>query len=531
MSFPYDGVILVTGAGVISRDPGKEETDRRGLHRFRDWFSTSLPDRSSSGRYAVVPGGRAGPGPALLQSIRRAARRLDASIHRTLVLASDRAGVDAGRAAGATVVHWGDFEVRASWTADFHVTDLGALGSEKLKELWSERPLPAEVSSSALRGLAEVLLETELGDRVDRELWKGDLWERFGALQESCDSGRHESLWQLWVCGTVVPLRQAAEALGENLFTELRDAELLEEASGGIVARLILLSVDGVLQLKERPRHDPRRQPQWTDTKTCLNQDSRKLASLLAERVEEPVQNGLEVGTGSGYVLLRLCAEGAAADGLGTDVDGRAVHLARANAALNGLDHRVRVVQSDVFDQVESGDPFDLVVFHPPYRLLPDGGIPYPDPLFRHGTGRDGLGLVRSFLRGLDRVLAPTGEAFVYLDLPLVGGSPDPKRAELQKAAPSLQVDFEPLESEGSRRSAQELAEATARKCGARLSATDPVAHGAGSSGAGASEPLTDEERRDVENRVRAAYESQQITAVQRGFLRIGHRRSRRRGS
>ena len=537
----FDAVFVCLPAPVAVPDGGSNEPIGALLHGFHEWLTESLPHVAESRRYALVTDMAAGVGPQATvpatfdgvlvtpeavghetvsrRTILHSATRLGVPIHRVLVLASDRAGVDAGRAAGATVVHWGSFEVRASWTADTRVADLAKLDEPKLERLWKERPVPAEIPPLAVKKLRQVVRKTGLADRWEHDLRKGDdLWEQFGALRDSLDPKDCGALWRLWLRGDTLAREEAEEALGEDLVSDLLEVELLEPTSKAQVeARHVFLSVDGVFQLKEPPRHDETRRPEWTDTKTCLNEDSRKLVSLLRERVNRRAPrgqvHGLEIGTGSGYVLLRLCVEKLVDRGVATDIDGRAVHLARANAALNRLTSQVRVVQSDLFDLVESTDPFDLVVFHPPYRLLPIRGIPYPDPLFRHGTGPDGLGLVRAFLAGLGSVLAPEGEAFVYLDLPLVKGSPAPKRTELQRAVPALRVDFEPVDGEDSFRTAEELASATAEKCGAEDDAAQ----------------LSVKERSKIRTRVLAAYESQQITAVQRGFLHAATRCWRRR--
>src|SRR3569623_2646448 len=73
----------------------------------------------------------------------------------------------------------------------------------------------------------------------------------------------------------------------------------------------------------------------------------------------------LDIGTGTGALLLALLSELRNAIGTGTDVSMRALEVARANAEQNKLAARTRFVCSNLADGVSG--PFDLVVSNPPY--------------------------------------------------------------------------------------------------------------------------------------------------------------------
>ncbi|PKK85984.1 MAG: hypothetical protein CVT48_03090 [Thermoplasmata archaeon HGW-Thermoplasmata-1] len=75
----------------------------------------------------------------------------------------------------------------------------------------------------------------------------------------------------------------------------------------------------------------------------------------------------LEMGCGSGLVAVSLAMRGAKVTAV--DVNPRAVELTSGNARLNGIS--VRTLLSNFFDNVEK-EPFDVVVFNPPY--LPTAG-------------------------------------------------------------------------------------------------------------------------------------------------------------
>ena len=73
----------------------------------------------------------------------------------------------------------------------------------------------------------------------------------------------------------------------------------------------------------------------------------------------------LDVGTGTGCLLLTLLAELPLATGVGTDISGEALQTAARNAASLGVAERVQFARADALGGVDG--PFDLVVSNPPY--------------------------------------------------------------------------------------------------------------------------------------------------------------------
>lgn len=141
----------------------------------------------------------------------------------------------------------------------------------------------------------------------------------------------------------------------------------------------------------------------------------------------------LDIGTGSGALLLALLNELPTAVGTGTDVSSAALHVARANAARCRLDSRCGFVVCDIATGVEG--PFDLVVSNPPYIVHDEIEALAPevrdyDPRVALDGGRDGLDAYRSIASDAKRVLAPGGRLFVELG----AGQDEPVRALFTKA-------------------------------------------------------------------------------------------------
>jgi release factor glutamine methyltransferase len=91
--------------------------------------------------------------------------------------------------------------------------------------------------------------------------------------------------------------------------------------------------------------------------------------TLIEAALAVPFADVLDLGTGSGCILVTLLAErGAtmsAATGIGVDVSPRAVAVAAQNALRLGVQDRCAFEVSDWFEAVSG--PFDLIVSNPPY--------------------------------------------------------------------------------------------------------------------------------------------------------------------
>jgi len=119
----------------------------------------------------------------------------------------------------------------------------------------------------------------------------------------------------------------------------------------------------------------------------------------------------LDLGVGSGAILLAILAERPAAKGLGIDVSDEALAVARENAANLGLAGRVALLRGD-WTWGLGDNSFDLVVSNPPY--IPTADIDTLEPEVRDyeprlalDGGADGLEAYRFLAPEILRVLKP----------------------------------------------------------------------------------------------------------------------------
>jgi release factor glutamine methyltransferase len=121
----------------------------------------------------------------------------------------------------------------------------------------------------------------------------------------------------------------------------------------------------------------------------------------------------LDLGVGSGAILLAILAERDRARGLGVDVSEEALAVARENAANLGLAGRTAFLRGDWTAGLDA-EGFDLVVSNPPY--IPTGEIAGlapevrdHDPRLALDGGADGLAAYRQLAPQIVRVLRPGG--------------------------------------------------------------------------------------------------------------------------
>jgi release factor glutamine methyltransferase len=155
--------------------------------------------------------------------------------------------------------------------------------------------------------------------------------------------------------------------------------------------------------------------------------DPRPDTETLIEAALETVErNGwrekplrlLDLGTGTGCILLTLLAELPKAHGIGTDVSEGALALASENARRLGLESRAGFAAADWLDGIEG--EFDLVLANPPYVASGEivglaREVRYYDPLLALDGGADGLDGYRRIAAKASGILRPGGHLMVEI--------------------------------------------------------------------------------------------------------------------
>lgn len=140
--------------------------------------------------------------------------------------------------------------------------------------------------------------------------------------------------------------------------------------------------------------------------------------ALVAEALSAPFSRVLDLGTGSGCILLTLLAERPAAAGTGVDLSAAALAVARRNAAALGVAARAELRASDWFAAVPGR--FDLIVSNPPYIAAAEMPALAPEvrdhePGMALTDGADGLTAYRAIAAGAPEHLTPGGRLLLEI--------------------------------------------------------------------------------------------------------------------
>ena len=142
--------------------------------------------------------------------------------------------------------------------------------------------------------------------------------------------------------------------------------------------------------------------------------DTEVIVDLVLKRTtEHQAFNLLDLGVGSGAIILSILAERPAAKGLGIDISSEALAVARENAANLDLNQQVALLRGDWTGGL-ADENFDIVVSNPPYIATDEIEMLEPEvrdhePRLALDGGADGLDPYRILAPEILRVLKPGG--------------------------------------------------------------------------------------------------------------------------
>jgi release factor glutamine methyltransferase len=126
----------------------------------------------------------------------------------------------------------------------------------------------------------------------------------------------------------------------------------------------------------------------------------------------------LDIGTGSGAIVISLLQRMASAQGVGVDISPQALEMAKKNAELLQVDNRLTFFEGNLFEQV-AAKTFTIIVSNPPYITKAELDDLTPEvkwePRIALDGGADGLDFYRALIAGSATLLEEQG--FLVLEV------------------------------------------------------------------------------------------------------------------
>ena len=221
------------------------------------------------------------------------------------------------------------------------------------------------------------------------------------ALQKTADGSVLSTLVRLLTLQAEVS-REAAETALPGLVEPLAAAGLLTTSGDTVRARVDIRPYgdedhDWWIVCDATPGLGGPAGPMDPEHVLGISEASSSLAQLV---VREGVESALDLGTGCGVQALHLAQH--ARSVVATDVNARALDMARLTAALNEVEFDVR--DGSLFDPV-AGERFDLIATNPPFVISPPGA----EVLVYRDSGMPGDAVVRHLVEHAAEHLNPGG--------------------------------------------------------------------------------------------------------------------------
>ena len=147
------------------------------------------------------------------------------------------------------------------------------------------------------------------------------------------------------------------------------------------------------------------------DTETLVEQVLNEINFKSKKKI-------LDIGTGSGCIIISILNERKKCTGIGIDISKNAIKLAKYNAKIQHLKNRIKFFNTDIDNF--NFDKYDFIVSNPPYIKLNeisclDRDVRYYEPKIALSGGIDGLSKIRLVISKSSKLLKKSGKLFLEI--------------------------------------------------------------------------------------------------------------------
>ena len=134
--------------------------------------------------------------------------------------------------------------------------------------------------------------------------------------------------------------------------------------------------------------------------------------------LDKRYKNFIDLGTGSGCIILSILKDNKSLRALGIDISNKAINIAQKNCSNLNLEKQATFLVSNWLSKVS--DSYDLIISNPPYIRSKDidtlsGSVKNYDPLVSLDGGEDGLKCYREIAEDITRVISKNGRVILEI--------------------------------------------------------------------------------------------------------------------
>ncbi|MFO7626205.1 MAG: class I SAM-dependent methyltransferase [Candidatus Fermentibacteraceae bacterium] len=225
---------------------------------------------------------------------------------------------------------------------------------------------------------------------------------------------RLELLYRLFFLNHAVPSEAAYGALNRSVVQNLLNDGIVWENAGSVLSNFRVVPWRNSLLLSDPDEDDDERRENYV----YVGGDSTILSDFVSRTIGgRKFRRGLDLCAGTSIQAHSIVDHCQTVDA--AEYNPRAVAFAGVNAAINGLEGKVRPIESNLWEKVDG--VFDIVVCNPPYVPMPDHKVSKSN-MDAYGGADYGMNIPVEVFRGLSEHLDTSGYAVFLASSPVVGG-------------------------------------------------------------------------------------------------------------
>ena len=134
--------------------------------------------------------------------------------------------------------------------------------------------------------------------------------------------------------------------------------------------------------------------------------------------LDKGYKNFIDLGTGSGCIILSILKDNKSLRALGIDISNKAINIAQKNCSNLNLEKQATFLVSNWLSKVSGS--YDLIISNPPYIPSKDvdtlsANVKNYDPLISLDGGEDGLKCYRQIAEDINRVIGKNGRVVLEI--------------------------------------------------------------------------------------------------------------------